>query len=148
MPIVFDIPGTSGHNLSFQWQNRLAAQRQTQDLRNRTYAKYLMLVGPVYRNTLEAREAADRELDEIPQYWDNDNHPRLPLSPSSSVLQSVRPAYGGCFITFKSDPSRQYWMPCNGSTEATATTIEKLLTSHDIGKSYVHTFKPTGGRMA
>lgn len=136
MSIRFDVGNGSGNRFSFK--NRRAAYRQTQAERNNVYAKYQALVGTLFKNSMAARRAADAELrdpKQHPEYWDNDQVPRLPLRNTSTCVDALVPAAGGVFIYFKSNPSKGYFYPSAGTTEGTAERIGELLTSTSIGES-------------
>lgn len=119
--------------------NRLAARRQTEEQRAQIRAKYLALVGSMFPNTFAANRAAEHELDTIPEYWDNDNQPRLPLNPTSTMISRIEPRMGGAFIYFRSNPSKAYFYPAGGNTAATAKKVEQLVISPDVEKHF-HAF--------
>jgi hypothetical protein len=118
------------------YANRLAARRQTEEQRAQIRAKYLALVGSRFPSTFAANAAADRELDSIPEYWDNDSQPRLPLNPTSTMISRIEPRMGGAFIYFRSNPSKGYFYPAGGSTAATAKKVEQLVISPDVEKHF------------
>lgn len=121
------------------YANRLAARRQTEEQRAQIRAKYLALVGSMFPNTFTANRAAEHELDTIPEYWDNDNQPRLPLNPTSTMISRIEPRMGGAFIYFRSNPSKAYFYPASGNTAATAKKVEQLVISPDVEKHF-HVF--------
>lgn len=121
------------------YANRLAARRQTEEQRAQIRAKYLALVGTRFPNAFSANRAAERELDIIPEYWDNDTQPRLPLNPTSTMISRIEPRMGGAFIYFRSNPSKAYFYPAGGTTAATAKKVEQLVISPDVEKHF-HTF--------
>ena len=136
--ISFDITNAKGAN-AINWANRLAARRQTQAQRDAVFAKYQSLVGTMYRNSYQARMEALRELSDpqrTPEYWNEDTQPRLPLNLTSSMLAKIQPVMGGAFIYYQSNPSKPYFYP-GGGTEATAKSVEELVTSPDIGKAFI-----------
>jgi len=135
--IQFNLSNAQGNAVN--WANRLAARRQTEEQRNAVFRKYQAMVGTIFRDNYMARQTAIAELGNpelTPEYWDEDLVPRKPLNLSSSMLASIRPAMGGAFVTYHSNPSKQYWQPGAGTTAATAKRIESLLLSPDIGKMF------------
>ena len=128
----------NGESNAVNFANRLAARRQTESQRDAVFAKYRTLYAgnPYLSNML-----AERELDSIPEYWDNDVQPRLPLNPTSSMIMRVEPRMGGAFIYFRSNPSKPYWYPAGGTTEATAKKVEELVLSPDVEKHFVRFWK-------
>lgn len=145
--IIFNVASDSHNNSTFNWAERRAAFRQTEEQRNRVFSKYQALVGTVFKNSMAARRAANKELndrDKTPEYWDDDTAPRRSITPSSSAIKNIRTFAGGCFIQFKGNgPSREkwYWYPCAGTKEATAKRVGKMLTSNSIGKYYNSVFR-------
>lgn len=133
MPIRFT-PGNQLHNPNFK--NRRAARRQTEEQRSRIFAKYQALVGTLYKNTMAARRAANKELNELPEYWDEDTTPRRPLNLTSSCFANVIPAAGGVFLYFRSNPSRGYFYPSAGTTAETAKRVYDLVSSKSLGQAY------------
>lgn len=131
--------GNMLHNGGFNYANRRAARRQTEDMRNRIFSKYQDLVGTVYKNSLAARRAANRELNDPtkhPEYWNDDSTPRLPLNITSSCFARVVPSNGGVFLYFRSNPEKAYFYPAAGTTAETAKRVEKLVTSPSLGQAY------------
>lgn len=138
MPITFTLGGASG-NAGFA--NRRAAQRQTEQMRQKVFDKYRMLVGTPYgpKNMMDAHRRAVSELnnpDIHPEYWDNDTHPRLPLSLSSSCFSQVTPVAGGVMLYFRSNPSKGYFYPSAGTKAETAKRVYDLFSNGSIGKYY------------
>lgn len=127
-------PGNQLHNYNFK--NRRAARRQTEEQRNEIFAKYQSLVGTMFRNSLAARRAANAELNSLPEYWDEDTTPRRPLDLTSSCFANVVPAAGGVFLYFRSNPSKGYFYPSAGSTAETAKRVEQLVSSRSLGRAY------------
>ena len=127
-------PGNQLHNPNFK--NRRAARRQTEEQRNEIFAKYQALVGTMFKNTMAARRAANAELDKLPEYWDEDTTPRLPLDLTSSCFANVVPAAGGVFLYFRSNPSKGYFYPSAGTTAETAKRVEQLVSEPSLGKAY------------
>ena len=119
MSIRFEA-GNVLHNLNFNYANRRAARRQTEAQRARIFEKFQALVGTRYKNSLSARRAANAELRRLPEYWNEDNTPRLPLHITSSCIARVIPAAGGAFIYFRSNPNKGYFYPSAGTTAETA----------------------------
>jgi hypothetical protein len=131
------IPSSSkafGNAASFR--NRRAAMRQTEEQRSRIFAKHQALVGTLYKNMLSARRAANRELDELPEYWDEDTHPRLPLNISSSCFAQIIPSSGGVFLYFRSNPDKGYFYPSAGTKAETAKRVYDLVSSGSLGTAY------------
>lgn len=128
-----------GNINAVNYANRLAARRQTEEQRAQIRAKYLALVGTRFPNAFSANRAAELELDTIPEYWDNDNQPRLPLNPTSTMISRIEPRMGGAFIYFRSNPSKAYFYPVSGNTAATAKKVEQLVISPDVEKHF-HAF--------
>lgn len=142
--ITFNVASDAHNNATFNWAERRAAFRQTEERRNAVYAKHQALVGTLYKNMNSARRAANAELKELPEYWDDDTTPRRDISPSSSAIENIRTFAGGCFIQFKGKgPShaKWYWYPCAGTKAATAKRVGKMLTSDSIGKYYNSVFR-------
>lgn len=129
-------PGNQLHNPGFNWAERRAAFRQTQEQRDRIFAKHQALVGTLYKNTMAARRAANSELKELPEYWDEDSTPRRPLNITSSCFSDVVPAAGGVFLYFRSNPSKGYFFPAAGTTAETAKRVGKLVESPSLGQAY------------
>lgn len=141
MSIVFNIANNAAFANGSTMRNRRAAQRQTEDMRDKVYAKYQSLVGKSYgfKNSLAARRAANEELRNPklhPEYWDNDKQPRKTLNMSSSCFSKVIPSAGGVFLYFRSNPERGYFYPAGGTTEESAKRIYKLLSSSSPGRAY------------
>lgn len=132
MSIRFEA-GNVLHNLNFNYANRRAARRQTEAQRARIFEKFQALVGTRYKNSLSARRAANAELRRLPEYWNEDNTPRLPLHITSSCIARVIPAAGGAFIYFRSNPNKGYFYPSAGTTAETAKRVEKLVSSPSLG---------------
>jgi hypothetical protein len=131
------IPSSSqafGNAASFR--NRRAAMRQTEEQRDRIFAKHQALVGTLYKNTMAARRAANRELNELPEYWDEDTYPRLPLNISSSCFAQIVPSAGGVFLYFRSNPDKAYFYPSAGTTAETAKRVYDLVSSDSLGRAY------------
>ena len=112
-----------------------AARRQTEEQREKIFAKYQALVGTLYKNSLAARRAANRELKEVPEYWNEDLVPRRELNTTSSCIERVVPNAGGVFIYFRSNPSKGYFYPSAGTTAETAKRVEQLVTSPSLGRA-------------
>lgn len=129
-------PGNQLHNPGFNWAERRAAYRQTQEQRNEIYAKHQALVGTLYRNTMAARRAANAELKELPEYWDEDLTPRRPLNITSSCFANIIPAAGGVFLYFRSNPTKGYFYPSAGTKAETAKRVGKLVESPSLGQAY------------
>lgn len=128
--------------------NRRAAQRQTEAMRDKVFAKYQSLVGTIYKNSLAARRAASAELrdkDKHPEYWDEDAEPRKPLNLSSTCFAKAIPSAGGVFLFFRSNPEKAYFYPCAGTTAATAKRVENLLTADSIGRHYLNEWGAKNG---
>ena len=138
MPIRFEA-GNVLHNLNFNYANRRAAKRQTEEQRNRIFSKFQDLVGLKYKNTLSARRAANAELRKLPEYWDEDQTPRLPLHITSSCIARVIPSAGGVFLYFQSNPNKGYFYPSAGTTAETAKRIYDLVSSPSLGTT-LHEF--------
>lgn len=145
MSIRFEL-GPGGTN-AFNYANRRAAARQTQAQRDAIYQKYQRLVGRMFPNQYVANVAAEQELKQLPEYWDEDTQPRLPLNLQSEMLSSIVPSSGGVFIYFRSNPGKGYYYPAGASTAETAKRVEQLVTSPDIEKAYAGWWaKMNGGR--
>lgn len=142
MAILFDIHGASKPGMNnYTLRNRRAAQRQTEAMRDKVFAKYQSLVGTVYKNSLAARRAASAELrdkDKHPEYWNEDTHPRKPLNLSSTCFAKAIPSAGGVFLYFRSNPEKAYFYPSGGTTAETAKRVENLLTQPSIGRAYLN----------
>lgn len=139
MSIVFNVANNAAFANGATMRNRRAAQRQSEAMRGRVFAKYQALVGTVYKNSLAARRAAQAELNDRKkheEYWDNDTTPRRNLNMSSSCFAKVIPSAGGVFLYFRSNPERGYFYPCAGTTAATAERVAKLLKSPSLGSAY------------
>ena len=130
-----------GDTNAVNFANRLAARRQTEQQREQIRAKYMALVGSLYPSRYAANVAAERELDSIPEYWDNDLEPRLPLNPTSSMISKIEPRLGGAFIYFKSNPAKAYFYPGAGTTAATAKKVEQLVLAPDVEKHFTAFWK-------
>lgn len=140
MAIVFDIVNTKAHYNVNTMQNRRASMRQTEEMRNKVFAKYQNLVGTIYKNSLAARRAANAELNDPnkhEEYWDKDTKPRKTLNMSSSCFAKIIPAAGGAFLYFRSNPEKGYFYPCGGTTASTAKRIEELMNADSIGSAYL-----------
>lgn len=138
MAIQFNA-GNVLHNYNFNYANRRAARRQTEAQRNRVFSKYQSLVGTAFKNSLAARRAAHKELNDpmkTPEYWDNDTKPRKELHITSSCFSKVIPSAGGVFLYFRSNPNKPYFYPSAGTTAATAKRVEKLVSSPSLGIAY------------
>lgn len=129
-------PGQGLHNPGFNWAERRAAFRQTEEQRNEIFAKHQALVGTLYKNTNAARRAANSELNQLPEYWDDDLTPRRPLNITSSCFANVIPAAGGVFLYFRSNPSKGYFYPSAGTKAETAKRVGKLVESPSLGQAY------------
>lgn len=129
--ISFDF-GKNDSNL-VNYANRLAARRQTDEQREAVFARYRQLYAT---NPYLARVMADKELDSIPEYWDDDVQPRLPLNPTSSMIMRIEPRMGGAFVYFRSNPSKPYFYPAGGTTASTAKKVEQLVLSPDVEKHF------------
>ena len=129
-------PGDQLHNPGFNWAERRAAFRQTEEQRNEIFAKHQALVGTLYKNTMAARRAANSELNQLPEYWDDDLTPRRPLNITSSCFANIIPAAGGVFLYFRSNPTKGYFYPSAGTKAETAKRIGKLVESPSLGQAY------------
>lgn len=143
MAIVFNIANSVPYANGSMMRNRRAAMRQTEEMRNKVYAKYQSLVGKRYgfANSMAARRAANDELKNPklhPEYWDNDTQPRKTLNMSSSCFEKAIPTAGGVFLYFRSKPEKGYFYPCAGTTAGTAERLAKLLKSQSIGRAYLN----------
>lgn len=143
MAIVFNVANSVPYANGSMMRNRRAAMRQTEEMRNKVYAKYQSLVGKRYgfANSMAARRAANEELNNPklhPEYWDNDSQPRKTLNMSSSCFAKAIPAAGGVFLYFRSNDKKAYFYPCAGTTAGTAERLAKLLKSPSIGRAYLN----------
>lgn len=129
-------PGDQLHNPGFNWAERRAAFRQTERQRNEIFAKHQALVGTLYKNTMAARRAANSELNQLPEYWDDDLTPRRPLNITSSCFANIIPAAGGVFLYFRSNPTKGYFYPSAGTKEETAKRVGKLVEEPSLGRAY------------
>lgn len=129
-------PGDQLHNPGFNWAERRAAFRQTEEQRNEIFAKHQALVGTLYKNTMAARRAANSELNQLPEYWDDDLTPRRPLNITSSCFANIIPAAGGVFLYFRSNPTKGYFYPSAGTKAETAKRVGKLVESPSLGQAY------------
>lgn len=139
MAVRFEVQFDTAFNNSRSMKNRKAAQRQSEAMRDRVFAKYQSLVGTVYKNSLAARRAAIAELNNPnlhEEYWDNDNEPRRPLFMSSSCFARAIPSAGGVFLYFRSNPAKGYFYPSAGTKAATAKELYKLLSAPSLGRAY------------
>ena len=122
--------GNMLHNGGFNYANRRAARRQTEEMRNRIAVVLI---------AFSARRAANRELNDPtkhPEYWNDDSTPRLPLNITSSCFARVVPSNGGVFLYFRSNPEKAYFYPAAGTTAETAKRVEKLVSSPSLGQAY------------
>ena len=143
MAIVFNIATSVPYANGSMMRNRRAAMRQTEEMRNKVYAKYQSLVGKRYgfANSMAARRAANEELNNPklhPGYWDNDTQPRKTPNMSSRRFEKGIPTAGGVFLYFRSKPEKGYFYPCAGTTAGTAERLAKLLKSQSIGRAYLN----------
>ena len=141
MAIVFNVANSVPYANGSMMRNRRAAMRQTEEMRNKVFAKYQNLVGTIYKNSLAARRAANAELNDPkmhPEYWDNDSQPRKTLNMSSSCFAKAIPSAGGVFLYFRSNPEKAYFYPCAGTTAETAKRLSTLLKSPSIGRAYLN----------
>ena len=129
-------PGDQLHNPGFNWAERRAAFRQTEEQRNEIFAKHQALVGTLYKNTMAARRAANSELNQLPEYWDDDLTPRRPLNITSSCFANIIPAAGGVFLYFRSNPTKGYFYPSAGTKAETAKRVGKLVEEPSLGRAY------------
>lgn len=132
--IRFDF-GPGGTN-AYNYANRRAAARQTQQQRDLIHQQYQSLVGRMFPNAFAARMAEEKALSELPEYWNEDTKPRLPLNLQSEMLSAIVPSSGGAFLYFRSNPGKGYFYPCGAGTAETAKRVEQLVTSPDIEKAY------------
>lgn len=138
MSIVFSLSPIPGNG---SFKNRRAAQRQTEEQRERVFEKYRAMIGMPYgpRNSLVAHRMASEELRNknlYPEYWDDDTEPRLPLALSSSCFSRVVPIAGGVMMYFRSNPEKGYFYPCAGTKAQTAERLYDLFSHGSIGKYY------------
>lgn len=117
-------------------RNRRASRRQTDEQRDQIFAKHRALVGTLYKNLLAARRGAQRELKELPEYWDEDTTPRRELNLSSTCFENIIPVAGGVMMYFRSNPSKGYFYPSAGTVAETAKRVADLLSKQSIGHSY------------
>lgn len=139
MSIVFNVANNAAFANGATMRNRRAAQRQSEAMRGRVFAKYQALVGTVYKNSLAARRAANAELNDRKkheEYWNNDTTPRRNLNMSSSCFAKAIPSAGGIFLYFRSNPEKGYFYPAGGTTEESAKRLYKLLSSSSPGSTY------------
>jgi hypothetical protein len=94
----------------------------------------------LYRTNAQARKAANDELKQLPEYWNEDSTPRRELNIASSCFQRIVPAAGGVFLYFRSNPEKGYFYPAGGTTEATAKQVAKLVEAPSLGQAYWHTW--------
>lgn len=139
MSIVFNVANNAAFANGATMRNRRAAQRQSEAMRSRVFAKYQALVGTVYKNSLAARRAANAELNDRKkheEYWNNDTTPRRTLNLSSSCFAKAIPSASGIFLYFRSNPEKGYFYPAGGTTEESAKRLYKLLSSSSPGTAY------------
>lgn len=143
MPIHFNVAVDKkyGNFTNFRYANRRAARRQTEEQREKIFAKYQALVGTTFRNMGAARRAAQAELRQLPEYWDEDTTPRRELNIASSCFARIVPSAGGVFIYFRSNPEKGYYYPAAGTKEGTARQVEKLVTAPSLGQAYWHSWR-------
>lgn len=144
--IRFDI-GAGADNSGFNYANRRAAWRQTEEQRELIRQRYNALVGTLYRTPMQANEAAERELDSLEEYWDEDRVPRRPLNITSNMFSSIVPMAGGAMLYFRSNPSKGYFYPSAGTVPETAKRVAELVSSPDLEKAFTNYWSlMNGGR--
>ena len=123
--------------------HRRTARRQTEAQREKIFAQMKALIGLPNgpKNLLAAKRLAEQKLRELPEYWDEDLHPRFGgPGGSSSCIEQITPYAGGVFIKFHNNDT-QYWYPGAGTVAATAKRVEKLiLQPNSIGRYFNKVF--------
>lgn len=145
--IRFDIDkapkGYHNYKLANDMFHRRTARRQTEAQREKIFAQMKALVGLPNgpRNLLAARRLAEQKLKELPEYWDEDLHPRFGgPGGSSSAIKQITPYAGGVFIQFQGGSGKQYWYPAGGNIATTAKRVEKLILQGSIGQYFNKVF--------
>jgi hypothetical protein len=144
--IRFDI-GAGADNSGFNYANRRAAWRQTEEQREQIRQKYNRLIGTLYRTPMQANDAAERELDSLEEYWDEDRVPRRPLNITSDMFSSIVPMAGGAMLYFRSNPSKGYFYPSAGTVPETAKRVSELVTSPDLEKAFTNYWAAMNGGL-
>lgn len=140
-PINFDagivfVPGAPQNNAMYvdTPENHSAFIRQTQAEHDAALDKYLN--DPRFAgNPGRAARLGIREEENLPKWW-NDHDPRLPVTPSSSCVKRARIGDDGdIYITFGSNPGKEYQYEGSKDPVEASRILAQLVTSDSIGRS-------------
>lgn len=140
-PINFDagivfVPGPAQNNALYvdTPENHSAFIRQTQEEHDAALDKYLKdkrFAG----NPERAVRLGVKEEEKLPKWW-NDHDPRLPVTPSSSCVKRARIGDDGdIYITFGTNPNKEYQYEGSKDPVEASRILAQLVTSDSIGRS-------------
>ena len=140
-PIDFDagivyVPGEAQNNAMYvdTPENHSAFVRQTQQEHDSALDKYLR--DPRFAgNPDRAARLGIREEENLTHWW-NDHDPRIPVTPSSSCVKRARiGANGDIYITFGSNPNKEYQYEGSSDPVEASRILAQLVTSDSIGRN-------------
>lgn len=140
-PIDFDagivyVPGEAQNNGMYvdTPENHSAFVRQTQQEHDSALDKYLR--DPRFAGNLDrAARLGIREEENLTHWW-NDHDPRIPVTPSSSCVKRARiGANGDIYITFGSNPNKEYQYEGSSDPVEASRILAQLVTSDSIGRN-------------
>jgi hypothetical protein len=140
-PLDFDagivyVPGEAQNNAMYvdSPENHAAFIRQTQQEHDSALDKYLR--DPRFAgNPGRAARLGIREEENLTKWW-NDHDPRIPVTPSSSCVKRARiGANGDIYITFGSNPNKEYQYEGSSDPVEASRILAQLVTSDSIGRN-------------
>lgn len=140
-PINFDagivfVPGPAQNNALYvdTPENHSAFIRQTQEEHDAALDKYLK-DKRFADNPERAVRLGVKEEEKLPKWW-NDHDPRLPVTPSSSCVSRARIGDDGdIYITFGTNPNKEYQYEGSPDPVEASRILAQLVTSNSIGRS-------------
>lgn len=156
-PVNFDagvvyIPGPAQNNamLVRTPENIEAFLAQTQEEHDAALDKYMNDPNIPPERAVRLGERAEQQL---PKWW-NDKDPRLPVTPSSSCVKSARIGPDGdIYVTFGSNPNKEYQYEGSPDPVEASKVLQQLVTADSIGRAVnswtgdwgtAHTYLPKG----
>jgi hypothetical protein len=140
-PINFDagivfVPGDPQNNAMYvdTPENHSAFIRQTQEEHDAALDKYLK-DKRFADNPERAVRLGVKEEEKLTHWW-NDHDPRLPVTPSSSCVKRARIGDDGdIYITFGTNPNKEYQYEGSKDPVEASRILAQLVTSDSIGRS-------------
>lgn len=153
-PIDFIVElGDALHNVGFDTpENTAYLIRQTPTEHEEALNRFMN--DPRYKgNPDRAMRLGIRAEGQLPHWW-NDHDPRGPINPTSSAVSSVRQGPNGdIYVTFRSNPNREYQYEGSADPVEASRILAQLVSSESIGRAVNswtgswgknHTYLPKG----